>query len=135
MPSTSNASGDQFFLPIVAVLLQRSPGETAPHVPNAGHGSKTDAIESLQAFYASFVKGVPRPSVRWTFEKDGSIKVVAKDRPDAVVLWQATNPKARNFRHDLIGPAYTSTPLQPSGPNTWVARVQKLRGLTAFSWS
>ena len=38
-------------------------------------------------------------------------------------MWQATNPDARNFRQDKIGNAYTSTPLTPSGPNTWVAKV------------
>lgn len=131
-----NASGDEFFLPDSSQFyFDDLPGEKQlRYVPNAGHGlEKTDAVESLQAFYASFVKGVARPEVRWTFEKDGSIKVVAKDRPDAVVMWQATNPKARNFRHDVIGAAYRSTPLQPSGPNTWVARVQKPpAGWTAF---
>ncbi len=39
----------------------------------------------------------------------------------------------RNFRHDVIGSAYQSTPLQPSGPNTWVARVPAPpKGWTAF---
>jgi len=50
-----------------------------------------------------------------------------------VRVWQATNPKARNFRHDVIGSAYTSTPLDPSGPNTWIARVAPPEaGWTAF---
>jgi PhoPQ-activated pathogenicity-related protein len=131
-----NASGDQFFLPDSSrFYFDGLVGEKSlRYVPNAGHGlEKTDAIESLQAFYASFVKGTPRPQVRWTFEADGSIKVVAKDRPEAVLLWQATNPEARNFRHDVIGPAYASTPLEPSGPNTWVARVKTPpAGWTAF---
>src|SRR5204863_277117 len=70
------------------------------------------------------VTGARRPEFSWTFEKDGSIKVLSKDRPEAVALWQATNPEARNFRLDVIGPsAYTSTALTPSGPNTWVGRV------------
>jgi PhoPQ-activated pathogenicity-related protein len=87
----------------------------------------------VQAFYASVVKGKPRPDIKWTFERDGSIKVTAKQRPSEVKLWQATNPKARNFRLDVIGPAYQSTTLSPSGPNTWVARVEKpSTGWTAF---
>jgi len=50
-----------------------------------------------------------------------------------VTLWQATNPDARNFRLDAIGPAYKSTVLTPSGPNTWVARVPKpAKGWTAY---
>ena len=64
----------------------------------------------------TIVKDKPRPQIKWTFEKDGSIKVVAKDRPDAVLMWQATNPDARNFRQDAIGNAYSSTPLTPDRP-------------------
>jgi PhoPQ-activated pathogenicity-related protein len=75
----------------------------------------------------------PRPNVKWTFERDGSIRVVATEIPAAVRLWQATNPNARNFRLDAIGPAYRSTNLNASGPNTWVGRVPKpRRGWTAF---
>jgi len=48
-------------------------------------------------------------------------------------VWQATNPDARNFRLDVIGPAYASSALTPSGPNTWIARVPPpAKGWTAF---
>jgi PhoPQ-activated pathogenicity-related protein len=131
-----NASGDQFFLPDSSQFYFNDlQGEKyLRYVPNASHSlEKTDALESLQAFYATVVTNTPRPQVTWTFEKDGSIKVVAKDRPDDVRMWQATNPDARNFRHDVIGSAYQSTALQPSGPNTWVARVTAPpKGWTAF---
>ena len=123
-----NAAGDQFFLPDSSQFyFDELRGEKhVRYVPNAGHSlDKTDAIASVHAFYSSIVRNTPRPEVKWTLERDGSIKVVSKERPDAVVLWQATNPKARNFRHDVVGAAYTSTPLEPSGPNTWVARVDK----------
>jgi PhoPQ-activated pathogenicity-related protein len=50
-----------------------------------------------------------------------------------VKLWQAVNPKARNFRLDVIGSAYKSTELTPTGPNTWIARVPApSEGWTAF---
>ncbi len=131
-----NASGDEFFLPDSSQFyFDDLRGEKQlRYVPNAGHGlEKTDAVESLQAFYASVVQARPRPDVRWTFEKDGSITIVAEDRPSAVLLWRATNPKARNFRHDVIGAAYSSTPLDPVGPNTWIARVpEPAAGWTAF---
>src|SRR5687768_10779837 len=131
-----NASGDQFFLPDSSrFYCDDLRGEKhLRYVPNASHSlEKTDALENLQAFYASIVTNTPRPQITWTFEGDGSIKVVAKDRPDAVVLWQATNPAARNFRQDAIGNAYRSTPLTPTGPNTWVARVTAPgKGWTAF---
>jgi PhoPQ-activated pathogenicity-related protein len=104
------------------------------YIPNTGHSlDKTDVFESVHAFYASVVAGRSRPDVKWTFEDDGSITVVTKELPQTVRLWQATNPKARNFRNDTSGAAYTSTTLEPSRPNTWVGRVSKpATGWTAY---
>jgi len=131
-----NASGDQFFLPDSSQFyFDDLKGEThLRYVPNAAHSlDKTDALETLHAFYSAIVKGVPRPEIKWSFERDGSIKVVAKDPPLDVRLWQAVNPKARNFRHDVIGSAYKSSPLASSAPNTWVAHVAAPpAGWTAF---
>ena len=131
-----NASGDQFFLPDSSrFYFDELRGEKLlRYVPNASHSlDKTDALESLHAFYSMIVKGTPRPEFSWTFEGDGSIKVVVKDRPLEVVVWQAVNPNARNFRHDVIGSAYQSTPLTLSGPNTYIARVTPpATGWTAF---
>src|SRR5438094_3529589 len=131
-----NASGDQFFLPDSSrFYFDDLLGEKhLRYVPNASHSlDKTDAIESVQAFYTSIVKGTPRPEIAWTFERDGSIKVVARQRPDDVRVWQAVNPAARNFRFDTIGGAYHSAPLTPSRPNTWVARGRPPRaGWTSF---
>jgi PhoPQ-activated pathogenicity-related protein len=131
-----NASGDQFFLPDSSKFyFDGLRGEKhLRYVPNASHSlDKTDALESLQAFYASIVKGTARPEISSTFERDGTIKVVAKERPTSVVVWQAVNPDARNFRQDVIGNAYMSHPLTPAGPNTWIARVPRPpKGWTAF---
>jgi PhoPQ-activated pathogenicity-related protein len=131
-----NAAGDQFFLPDSSQFyFDDLRGEKQlRYVPNTGHSlDKSDAIESVHAFYASVVKGTRRPEVKWTFERDGSVKVTTKDLPTEVRLWQATNPDARNFRLDVLGPKYTSTVLTPSGPNTWIARVPRpASGWTAF---
>ena len=131
-----NASGDQFFLPDSSQFyFDQLRGEShLRYVPNTNHGlEKSDALESVEAFYSTIVKETKRPEFSWTFEKDGAIKVVARDRPQQVLLWQATNPDARNFRLDVIGPAYKSEALTPSGPNTWVGRVPApAKGWTAF---
>lgn len=131
-----NATGDQFFLPDSSQFyIDDLKGEThLRYVPNTNHGlEKSDAIETVEAFYGAVVRDAARPAFTWRFEKDGSIKVVAKDRPQQVVLWHATNPDARNFRFDLVGSAYKDEPLTPSGPNTWVARVPApAKGWTAF---
>jgi PhoPQ-activated pathogenicity-related protein len=131
-----NASGDQFFLPDSSQFyFDDLEGESyLRYVPNTSHSlEKSDALETLHAFYASVVGNTPRPQITWTYEKDGSIKVVSKQLPSAVQLWQAVNPEARNFRLDKIGAAYKNTALKPVGPNTWVARVPApAAGWTAF---
>ena len=131
-----NASGDQFFLPDSSQFyFDDLKGEKyLRYVPNTSHAlDKSDALQTLHAFYATVVAGASRPQVNWTDEKDGTIKVVSKELPSDVQLWQATNPAARNFRLDVIGPAYKNTRLEPSGPNTWVARVPvPAAGWTAF---
>jgi PhoPQ-activated pathogenicity-related protein len=131
-----NASGDEFFLPDSSQFYFGDlRGEKhVRYVPNASHAlDKSDAIETLHAFYSAIVSGTPRPEMTWSFEPDGSITVVTKQLPSQVRLWQATNPRARNFRLDAIGPAYRDTPLAPSGPNRWTARVSRPpSGWTAF---
>src|ERR1051325_5131424 len=115
-----NASGDQFFLPDSSQFYFNDlKGEShLRYVANTDHSlDKSDALETVQAFYSEIVANTKRPEINWTFEKDGTIKVVAKDRPSAVRMWQATNTTARDFRLDKIGPAYKSSDLAPSGPN------------------
>ena len=131
-----NATGDEFFLPDSSrFYFDDLEGEThLRYVPNTAHSmEKSDALDSLQAFYSAVVSNTPRPEVRWTFERDGSIKMVTRGRPSAVRLWQAANPSARNFRLDVIGAAFTSTSLEPAAPNTWVGRVDApAKGWKAF---
>ena len=45
--------------------------------------------------------------------------------PKQVLLWQATNPKAHDFRLATIGPAYRSTELKPEADGSWLGRVTK----------
>ncbi|MFB3904900.1 MAG: PhoPQ-activated pathogenicity-related family protein [Acidobacteriota bacterium] len=131
-----NASGDQFFLPdswqfywddLKGVKYLR-------YVPNADHSLKgSDAVESLLAFYQAILKGFPLPQFSWKVEKDGTIRVKTRSSPAAVLLWQATNPKARDFRLDAIGPAWTSSPVLPVGKGEYRARVAAPpQGWTAY---
>jgi len=131
-----NASGDQFFLPDNSQFyFNELEGEKyLRYVPNAKHNlAGTDARESLQAFYEAVLNGKHRPQFSWKKQKDGSITVTVKDKPREVNLWQATNPKARDFRVDTIGKAYTSTPLKEQKPGVYSGRVEKpAQGYTAF---
>lgn len=131
-----NSAGDQFFLPDSSQFYWDGlKGEKhLRYIPNTDHGLRgTERAETLAAFYAGILSGRPRPRYTWKLEKDGSIRVETKDAPSQVVLWQATNPKARDFRLEAIGPAYTSTPLTEVKKGVYVARVsQPAQGWTAF---
>jgi hypothetical protein len=65
---------------------------------------------------------------------DALIRVVKTEtRPSAVVLWQATNPVARDFRLEAIGPAYRHSALEANGDGKYVAKVpEPARGWTAY---
>jgi PhoPQ-activated pathogenicity-related protein len=69
------------------------------------------------------IDGKPRPQITWKFEDNGSIRVHSDTPPKQVLLWQATNPKARDFRLATIGPASKSTELKPEADGSWVGHV------------
>ena len=131
-----NASGDQFFLPDSSQFYWSAlKGEKyLRYVPNANHSlAGTDVEESVLAFYDSIVTGAPRPNLSWKFDRDGSIRVIAKTKPVEVKLWQATNPKARDFRVETIGKAYQSSALVDQGGGLYTAKVERPpSGFTAF---
>jgi PhoPQ-activated pathogenicity-related protein len=70
------------------------------------------------------IAGKPRPEITWAFEDNGAIRVHSDTPPQQVLLWAATNPKARDFRVERIGLAYTSTQLKPEADGSWLARVE-----------
>lgn len=131
-----NATGDEFFLPDSSQFyFDDLPGEKhLRYVPNGNHSLRdTDARESLAAFYESIVRGTKRPEFTWKLADDGSIQVHASTPPKEVLLWQANNPKARDFRVDSIGRSYQSTPLEGDGQGNYVGRVDEpSQGFTAF---
>ncbi|MBI3422229.1 MAG: PhoPQ-activated pathogenicity-related family protein [Acidobacteria bacterium] len=131
-----NASGDQFFLPDNSQFYYGELPEEKHirYVPNAKHDlAGSDALQSLAAFYQAVITNKPRPQFTWRKAADGTLTVTPKDKPREVNLWQATNSKARDFRLDVLGKAYTSTPLQAETNGAYVGRVAKpASGYTAF---
>lgn len=131
-----NAAGDQYFPPDSSQFYYGElPGEKSlRYVPNADHSLRdSDARESITAFYQLVLAGKPRPKYSWTFESDGSIRVKTAEGPKAVTLWQANNPKARDFRVKTIGKAYQSLALKDEGGGVFVGKIAPLEnGWTAF---
>ena len=131
-----NAVGDQYFPPDNT----RYGYHLLPEVkrlrmtPNANHSmAGTDIMENITAFYDAVLNGRPIPSYGWTVRKDGAIVVRSAETPSAVRLWTGTNPKARDFRVESIGKAFTSVPLARQSDGTWVGKPQKpATGYTAY---
>ena len=131
-----NSSGDQFFLPDSAQFYFHDlPGEKyLRYVPNTDHGlGGSDAHMSLLVFFQSILSDSPRPKFSWSVKDDGSIEVKTTTTPTTAKLWQATNPKARDFRLEIIGPVWKSSTLEQQGGGKYLAKVPEPdEGWTAF---
>jgi len=113
-----NAAGDQFFLPDSSrFYFADLPGpKFLRYVPNTDHGLKnTDAYRTLASWHHALLTRAPLPEFTWKSGPDGNLTVTTRTKPTAVVLWQAHNPKARDFRLEAIGPVWTSTPVEGDG--------------------
>jgi len=135
------SAGDEFFvLDSNHFYLDRLFAETGEtyirHVPNDSHSldnSFSDVLNRMAAYWDDFVSGTARPQFSWTLEDDGSIRVQTVDSPLNVVLWQASNPAARDFRLETIGPAWTSSVLSDQGGGVYIGQVaEPASGWTAF---
>jgi PhoPQ-activated pathogenicity-related protein len=131
-----NSAGDQFFLPDSwQFYFNDLKGEKyLRYVPNTDHSLRNSpALENIAVYYEAIVKGWRRPRFEWSVAKDGALEVTCKDKPSAVKLWSATNPDARDFRLEKIGPAYRSADLQDLGGGRYRAKpASPPKGYTAY---
>jgi len=138
----ANSTGDQFFLPnSLDFYLDELTGESRVYfAPNTNHGLTSgtllrldeNTVNSIFAWYLAFVKGVPRPRFDVTLLGDNQILVNTDTTPTRVLLWQATNPNARDFRLESFGPNWQSTELTSTN-NSYTAIVDTPEeGWTAF---
>jgi PhoPQ-activated pathogenicity-related protein len=131
-----NAAGDQFFLPDSSQFYwdDLQGPKALRYVPNTDHGlGRSDAVETIVAFYSLILRGKPLPVFAWEVGEGGEIRVRATDKPAEVRLWQATNPEARDFRLETLGPKYTSSVLEPGEDGTYAAAVDAPEtGWTAY---
>lgn len=121
-----NAAGDQFFLPDSSQFYYADlKGEKhLRYVANGDHSLRdTDAVTSMVAFYRMILSGQPRPKMDWSFETDGSIVLTTTPKPKVVKLWQANNPTARDFRLEMIGPAYKSTEVKVDAKGRYIGNI------------
>ena len=106
-----NSTGDQFFLPDSSQFYFAGlPGEKyLRYVPNTDHGLSFEASSNLIAWTQAILQNYPRPRFYWRADRSAaSIVLRTVDQPIRVLLWQAANPEARDFRLETIGPAWKS---------------------------
>ncbi|MDP3634987.1 PhoPQ-activated protein PqaA family protein [Phenylobacterium sp.] len=131
-----NAVGDEYFPPDNTRFGYYKVAEPKRlrMIPNSKHSTAgTDIMESITAFHDAVIRNRPIPSYRWGVRKDGAIVVRSAVKPMEVFLWQGTNPKARDFRVDSIGKAFTATRLQPQKDGSYVGLPAQLKsGFTAY---
>lgn len=125
-----NAAGDQFFLPDSSQFYwSRLRGESyLRYIANTDHGmGGSDALESLVAFHALVSQGRKPPQINWSVTED-SLLVMVDQVPAEAKLWRAHNPKARDFRLEMIGPAYSATTLTPGPDGLYRAELAEPEG-------
>ena len=131
-----NSTGDQYFMPDNAQFYFKDlPGiKYLRYVPNTDHSlGRSDAAQSLLAFYGASLQHKKLPTFSWKNEGSDAIQVHVEDKPAEVKLWQATNPKARDFRLAVLGAKWTSTDLTADASGDYVGKVEApTPGWTAF---
>lgn len=135
-----NSTGDEFFLPDSSQFYYDDlvGKKYLRYVPNTSHSlmqALPDVVNGLATFYMGILDDSALPEFSWTMEADGSItvEVVSVASLMGVSLWQATNPDARDFRLEVIGSAWTSSPLLDQGGGVYVANVARPdQGWSAF---
>lgn len=131
------SSGDQFFLPDAMQYYMPAIGGSnhVRYVPNTDHTleQNSSVINGIAAWAQEMNDGATGPVYSWTVEPDRSLRVVSTTTPSQVLLWQATNPLARDFRLEAVGPIWTSSVLTNQGGGVYVGSVpQPAQGWTAY---
>lgn len=123
-----HSAGDQFFPPDdTRFSYGRLPQTKRLRImPNTDHSTAgSDIFDSLTAFYAAVLNHQSLPDYNWSLGKDGVLTVRPQGAPAVVKLWQATNPKARDFRQEAIGKVWTSTDLERRPDGSYRATLAK----------
>lgn len=137
-----NSAGDEFFVSDSSRFYYSALQEPKAlrYTFNTGHAQGESLEQLLDVALASlaWIDDVNHdrrsPRYSWSFEPDGSIRVITEDRPDAVYLVQATNPNARDFRLPTIGEAWSRQSLGESGNGVYIGFVPPpAQGWSAFA--
>ncbi len=131
-----DSTGDEFFVPDSGQFYMHDvPGPLyVRYIPNTGHGLDSCASDSTLTFFDAYLNNRTLPQYSWTDEQDGSLRVETTSSPTQVLLWYATNPNERDFRHGYHPEiVWQSTVLSDQGGGVYVGDMPvPASGATAF---
>ena len=139
-----NSAGDQFFLPDSShfyfgqLLGPKSLRYTfnTDHYQQAGPAEIESLIASALLWADDVNNDRGSPPYHWWTDANGALWVKAEQQPypDEVFLWQAYNPKNRDFRLETLGAAWNRSHLAPVGDGLYLADVATpTQGFTAYA--
>ena len=109
-----SASGDDFFVPdSLNMYFNQLPGEKIIRVvPNQPHYIDMKIVENtLLPYYQMIIRHIVRPKIKWKVDANNKLlSVTTHQAATSVVLWEAENPHAQDFRL-AAHITYYSTPL------------------------
>ncbi|MCC5940206.1 MAG: PhoPQ-activated pathogenicity-related family protein [Balneolaceae bacterium] len=113
-----NAASDEFFLPDSWQFYWNDlqGDKYLRYVPNTGHSMRdTDTAESVAAFHSYVINREELPQFEWSTTATGfEIQLDPDNLPDELLLWNAHNPDARDFRLYVIDRIWISQELEIS---------------------
>ncbi len=124
-----NSAGDEFFVPDSSQFYYSDiPGpKYLRYIPNTGHGLDGRRTDSIVDFTHAVINNLPMPQYSWSIDPDGAIRVQTVTAPTQVLLWQAENLNARDFRNSIGGQPtgihYDPSVVSSSGGGIYVANV------------
>ncbi len=130
-----NATGDQFFISDSSRFYYDGlPGpKWLRYAPNTDHKQNESVIFAGLSWIDDMLDNKISPQITWALEGEDTLRISATSTPKEVKLWQATNPSARDFRLEAIGPVWTSQVLRRAADGTYSGTVQHpATGWTAF---
>lgn len=113
-----NATGDQFFASDSSRFYYADLPEPKwlRYTPNTDHSQSEGTIIKALSWIDDILDNKTSPRIDWSAAENGLIWIWPSAKPKEVRLWQATNPDARDFRLETLGPAWTSDELLSWNP-------------------
>ena len=129
-----NATGDQFFVTDSSRFYYDAlPGpKWLRYTPNTDHKQSEDVIIDALSWIDDVLDHKTSAHIDWVMADNGLIWIWPSAKPKAVKLWQATNPVARDFRLESLGPVWTGRDLIPWEPvvlSSWTTSSTGLQEL------